>query len=91
LDDSPTPIKTTINQTKINKTFAQAVSNVCRIPNSQPPQPVIKGDKLSIKIPEHEYEASTDACKLNLHGRIIWPKGATPLTVFDLKKKLSQY
>jgi hypothetical protein len=24
-----------------------------------------------------------------LHGRIIWPKGTTPLTVVDLKKKLS--
>jgi hypothetical protein len=30
-----------------------------------------------------------DACKHNLHGRIVWPKGATPLTVLDLKKKLS--
>lgn len=91
LDDSPTPIKTTINKTKINKTFAQVVPNVCSIPNSQLPQSVINGDMRSIEIPEHEYESGTDACKLNLHGKIIWPKGATPLTVFDLKKKLSQY
>jgi len=28
-------------------------------------------------------------CKYNLHAIIIWPKGATTLTVFDLRKKFS--
>jgi hypothetical protein len=30
-----------------------------------------------------------NACKHNLHGRIIWPKGATPLTVAAVKSKLA--
>jgi len=31
-----------------------------------------------------------ETCKHNLHGRIIWPKGSTPLTAVALKAKLSQ-
>jgi len=30
-----------------------------------------------------------ETCKQNLHGRVIWPKGAKPLTVLALKNKLS--
>jgi hypothetical protein len=30
-----------------------------------------------------------DACKHNPHGGIVWPKGATPLTVVALKQKLT--
>jgi hypothetical protein len=30
-----------------------------------------------------------DACKHNLHARIIWLKGSTPLTIFALKMKVS--
>jgi hypothetical protein len=56
---------------------------------SQFPQAYFKGDRLAIATPEVEYDARVDACKHNLHGRIIWPKGATPLTVSDLKNKLS--
>ncbi|GAU42257.1 hypothetical protein TSUD_327350 [Trifolium subterraneum] len=52
------------------------------------PQACVKGDNLAISIPEEEYDAGLNACKHNLHGRIIWPKGATPLTVSDLKNKL---
>jgi len=29
-----------------------------------------------------------ETCKHNLHARIIWPKGSTPLTVFELRAKL---
>ncbi|MCI19791.1 DUF4283 domain protein, partial [Trifolium medium] len=77
------------NQKKTQKSFVQAVSNVCEIPLSQFPQACVKGDGLAIPIPEDEYMAGIDACKHNLHGRIIWPKGATPLTVNALKNKLS--
>jgi hypothetical protein len=49
----------------------------------------VKGDRLAISIPKGDYNARLDACKYNLHGRSIWPKGATPLTVADLKSKLS--
>jgi hypothetical protein len=40
-------------------------------------------------MPEDEYLAGLSTCKLNLHGRIIWPKGSTPLKVGDVKAKLS--
>jgi hypothetical protein len=72
------------------KTFAQALSNLCDIPNSQLPQPVLKGDDFSITIPEEEYIAGMDSCKYNLHARVIWPKGSTPLTAIALRNKLSQ-
>jgi len=29
-----------------------------------------------------------ETCKHNLHARIIWPKGSTPLTIYALRKKL---
>ncbi|GAU35456.1 hypothetical protein TSUD_364120 [Trifolium subterraneum] len=52
-------------------------------------KPCVKGVDLAISIPEEEYLAGIDACKLNLHGRIIWPKGTVPLTVGALKNKLT--
>jgi len=76
---------TTITQ---SKTFAQAVSNICDIPTSQLPKPVLKGDNFAIAIPEEEYDAGMETCKHNLHARIIWPKGSTPLIVYALRKKL---
>jgi hypothetical protein len=80
----PTP-----NFQKQTKTFAQALSNFCDIPNSQLPQPILKGDNFSISIPEEDYVEGMKECMYNLHARIIWPKGSTPLTVFVLKKKLT--
>jgi hypothetical protein len=87
LDKEPSPIITA--PIKQNKTFAQALTNLCDIPASQLQQPVVKGDGLAIEIPDEAYHAGLDACKHNLHGRIIWPKGATPITVVALKEKLS--
>jgi len=74
---------------KHEKTFAQVISNVYDIPTSQLPQMVIKGDRVSISISEDDYMACIDECIHNLHERIIYPKGATPLTVFSLRSKLS--
>jgi hypothetical protein len=76
---------------KPQKTFAQALAptNLCDIPLSQFQQPVVKGDRLAIEIPEEAYEAGLEACKHNLHGRILWPKGSTPLSVVALKSKLA--
>jgi hypothetical protein len=74
---------------KPHKTFAQALTNICDIPLSQIQQPVVKGDRLAIEIPEAAYEAGLEACKHNLHGRILWPKGSTPLSVVALKAKLA--
>jgi hypothetical protein len=87
-DTSKPPIQQKI-PVKTQKSFAQALSNVCDIPASQFPQPCFKGDKLAIPIPDDEYLAGVEACKHNLHGRIVWPKGSTPLTVVALKNKLT--
>jgi len=73
---------------KQTKSFAQAVSNLCDIPSSQLPQRVLKGDNFSISIPEEEYLVGLETCKYNLHARIIWPKGSSPLTVQALCSKL---
>lgn len=73
---------------KQHKTFAQALNNVCDIPLSQLPKPCLKGDSLAINIPEDEYDTGMVTCQHNLHGRVIWAKGATPLTVVALKAKL---
>jgi hypothetical protein len=85
--NDPSPNSTAPNKPK--RTFAQALNNLCDIPLSQFPQPVVKGDRLAIEIPESIYEAGLEACKHNLHGRILWPKGSTPLSVVALKTKLS--
>jgi hypothetical protein len=74
---------------RVTKSFAEAVNNVCDIPVSQLPQPVVKGDMTAIAIPYEEYEIGVNTCKHNLHGIILWPKGATPLKVGDLKAKLA--
>lgn len=55
---------------------------------SQLPKPSRKGDDFAIPIPDDEYEIGLETCKNNLHARIIWPKGATPLTVHALREKL---
>ncbi|WJX83945.1 hypothetical protein P8452_66568 [Trifolium repens] len=88
LDGSKEQVPQPQKQSKTTKTFAQALSNVCDIPTSQLPQPCVKGDGLAIAIPEEEYMAGIDACKHNLHGRVVWPKGSTPLTIVALKNKL---
>jgi hypothetical protein len=55
LDLSYEPKNTTIDQPKTTstpKSFAQALTNLCDIPLSQLPQPVVKGDMLAIEIPD---------------------------------------
>ncbi|MCI05414.1 pectin acetylesterase [Trifolium medium] len=85
---SKTPVVPTPS-TVAKKSFAEAVNNVCDIPASQFPLSVVKGDRIAISIPENEYQTGLTTCKHNLHGRVIWPKGTTPLKVGDLKAKLS--
>jgi hypothetical protein len=90
-DAQPKPASKTLKASTVpetTKTFAQALSHVCEVPESQLPQPCYKGGNLAISIPDDDYEVGVKDCKLNLHGRIIWPKGSTPLTVFNLKNKL---
>lgn len=62
------------------ESFVEAVNNVCDISISQFLKPCVKRDRLSIVIPEEEYLLGVEACKHNLHGRVIWPKGSSLLT-----------
>lgn len=56
---------------KSSKSFAEVLDNVSGIPISQLPTPYVKGDRLSISIPNVEYLIGLDSCKHNLHGRIM--------------------
>ncbi|KAK2429646.1 hypothetical protein QL285_028067 [Trifolium repens] len=70
------------------KSFAQALTNVCDVPISKLPKSCLKGEKISIKIPEEAYQAGLDRCKNNLHGRLMMSKGDKPLRVTELREKL---
>lgn len=58
--------------------------------DEQLPLPVIKGDSLSIKISQEDYEKGIDDCKRLLHGRMVMSKGDKPYTAKDLFLKLSK-
>jgi len=45
-------------------------------------------EQISITIPEKESLDGYDMFKNNLHGRMIWPKGAISLKVEELRAKL---
>jgi hypothetical protein len=65
LDASSSPQKQSnppSNNLKNQKSFAQALTNVCDIPASQLPQPCVKGDRLAISIPDEEYLISRFEC-----------------------------
>jgi hypothetical protein len=74
---------------KQQKSFVQAVNNVCDIPTNQLPKPYLKGNKISITILEDDYEAGIDDCKHCLHGKVIWPKGTTLVSVVALRTVLA--
>jgi len=69
--------------------FAQVVSRACDIQVNQLPPRVIKGDTISVKISQLEYEAGLEDCKHNLHGRLMLRKGDSPVTTKILKEKLN--
>ncbi|XP_058750090.1 uncharacterized protein LOC131623083 [Vicia villosa] len=64
------------------------VNNICDIPTSQLPKPLIKGD-IDLQLLSPKMNIWLHWKPLNLHGRIIYPKGDTPLKVDDLCLKLS--
>lgn len=59
---------------KSHKTSVQVMEKVFDIQVSQFPEPCVKGDMIAISTLDDEYLAGVEACKHNLHGRIIWPK-----------------
>lgn len=77
------------NVSPLQKSCAQALRGIYDIPISQLPHLIIKRDRPSIIIHEEEYLARLNECKNNLHGRVLWLKGSTPLTVAALRSKLS--
>ena len=68
--------------------FAQVVSNNTYFTFPDFLQPCIKGDSISIEIPEDEYTKGVEECKSILHGRSIVKKGEKPHTVKQLQKTL---
>lgn len=44
---------------------------------------------MSIKITEEEYHKGIDACRMNLHGKLLLSKGDKPMKYSDLRDKLS--
>lgn len=70
------------------KSFAQSLTNVCDVKVSKLPKPCLKGEKISIEIPEEAYKQGLDRCKNNLHGRLMMAKGDKPLWLNELREKL---
>lgn len=75
----------------VKKSYVEVISNVRDIHLSQLSTPCVKGDRISIYIPEEEYIIGLESCKHNLYWRIIWLKGTTPLTVVGLREKLATH
>lgn len=71
------------------KTFAQALTNSFVFSLSQLKRPCLKGEAISIKISEYEYQMGIQSCKNSLHGRLILSKGETPIKTQDLRSKLA--
>ncbi|PNX79890.1 putative NBS resistance protein [Trifolium pratense] len=72
------------------KSFAQALSNSVVVPENPFPKTSIKGDAVSIKITEKEYQLGIDEFKNNLHGRLILPKGSKPCSTEALRTTLAK-
>lgn len=82
---------TAASQSKVSKTFAQALSNSCNIPVSQLPKPCLKGEQISIKISENHYSTGVLDCQNVLYGRFTLPKGSTPVRELDLKARIFKF
>ena len=62
-------------------TFAQALTGSTKsATNDNLPQPLIRGEQVSIKITQDVYEKGTAVCKHNLRGRLLLNKGDKPYT-----------
>ena len=69
--------------------FAQALTASTKAAsNDNLPQPLIRGEKVSIKITEDIYEKGTNFCKTNLRGRLVLNKGNKPYATKEIKCKL---
>lgn len=55
---------------------------------SQLPKLCMKGEYISIKTSEDEYQQGLQGCKNNLQGRILLEKGSKPMKFTNLRAKL---
>jgi len=71
--------------------FVQAVSASNSIStNDDLPEPLIRGETVSIQISQHVYEKGMEVCKRNLRGRLVLNKGDKPYTKKDIHSKLQK-
>ena len=71
--------------------FAQAlVASHSKVTNVTMPQPVIRGDILSIRISQLVHEKGIDVCNRNLCGRLVLNKGDKPYASKELEDKLKK-
>ena len=69
--------------------FAQALTGSTKsASNDNLPQPLIRGEQVSIKIIQDVYEKGTAVCKHNLRGRLLFNKGDKPYTKKDIQTQL---
>jgi hypothetical protein len=71
--------------------FAQALTASTKAAsNDNLPQPLIRGERVSIKITEDIYEKGTTFCKTNLRGRLVLNKGDKPYATKEIQWKLQK-
>lgn len=58
--------------------------------NDNFPQPLIRGEIVSIKITQDIYEKGMAVCKRNLRGRLVLNKGDKPYATKDIQMKLQK-
>jgi len=71
--------------------FAQALTGSSRVAsNDNLPQPIIRGETLSVKITQEIYDRGTDFCKTNLRGRLVLNKGDKPYATKKIESRLQK-
>lgn len=71
--------------------FAHALTGTAKTAsNENLPQPLIRGEQVSVKITQEVYEKGTAVCKHNLRGRLILNKGDKPYAKKDIQTKLQK-
>jgi len=72
--------------------FAQMLSSSHTTPTSNValPQPIIRGELVSIRISQTPYKKQIEFCKRNLRGRLILNKGDQPYSSTEIQQKLQK-
>nr|ABD33230.2 hypothetical protein MtrDRAFT_AC158464g33v2 [Medicago truncatula] len=71
--------------------FAQTLTaSIKVVSNDNLPQPLIRGEQVSIKITQNLCEKGTEVYKQNHWGRLILNKGDKPYSKYDIQTKLQK-